>query len=91
MWDSILGLQDPALGQRQAPNRCTTQGSLKLPFKTPVPKAAGWLRGGASAFGLGYSLRVLGSSPVLGSRLGGGDFLPHPCPGSLALSDKTFE
>ena len=26
-WDSILGLQDRALGQRQAPNRCATQGS----------------------------------------------------------------
>ena len=26
-WDSILGLQDRALGQRQALNRCTTQGS----------------------------------------------------------------
>ena len=29
MWDSIPGLQDRALGQRQAPNRCATQGSLK--------------------------------------------------------------
>ncbi|XP_038298245.1 inactive ubiquitin carboxyl-terminal hydrolase 50 isoform X1 [Canis lupus familiaris] len=28
MWDSIPGLQDCALGQRQAPNRCATQGSL---------------------------------------------------------------
>ena len=28
-WDSIPGLQDRALGQRQAPNRCATQGSLK--------------------------------------------------------------
>ena len=28
MWDSIPGLQDRALGQRQAPNCCTTQGSL---------------------------------------------------------------
>ena len=28
MWDSILGLQDRALGQRQARNRCATQGSL---------------------------------------------------------------
>ena len=26
-WDSIPGLQDHALGQRQAPNRCATQGS----------------------------------------------------------------
>ena len=30
MWDSILGLQDHALGQRQALNRCSTQGSLHL-------------------------------------------------------------
>ena len=26
-WDSIPGLQDHALGQRQARNRCATQGS----------------------------------------------------------------
>ena len=26
-WDSIPGLQDRALGQRQTPNRCATQGS----------------------------------------------------------------
>ena len=32
MWDSIPGLQDRALGQRQAPNRCATQGSHKLQF-----------------------------------------------------------
>ena len=31
-WDSIPGLQDRALGQRQAPNRCATQGSLLLNF-----------------------------------------------------------
>ena len=29
-WDSIPGLQDRALGQRQAPNRCATQGSLHI-------------------------------------------------------------
>ena len=29
-WDSIPGLQDHALGQRQAPNRCATQGSQKI-------------------------------------------------------------
>ena len=29
-WDSIPGLQDRALGQRQAPNRCATQGSPDL-------------------------------------------------------------
>ena len=28
MWDSIPGLQDRALGQRQAPNRCATQGKM---------------------------------------------------------------
>ena len=28
MWDSILGLQDHAPGQRQALNHCATQGSL---------------------------------------------------------------
>ena len=28
-WHSIPGLQDRALGQRQALNRCATQGSLK--------------------------------------------------------------
>ena len=27
-WDLIPGLQDRALGQRQTPNRCATQGSL---------------------------------------------------------------
>ena len=29
-WDSIPGLQDRALVQRQAPNRCATQGSQEL-------------------------------------------------------------
>ena len=29
-WDSIPGLQDCALGQRQVPNRCATQGSQDL-------------------------------------------------------------
>ena len=32
MWDSIPGLQDRALGQRQALNRCATQGSLFIYF-----------------------------------------------------------
>ena len=31
-WDSIPGLQDCALGQRQAPNRCATQGSQNQKF-----------------------------------------------------------
>ena len=30
MWDSIPGLQDRALGQRQVLNRCATQRSLDL-------------------------------------------------------------
>ena len=30
MWDSIPGLQDRALGQRQALNRCATQGSHEI-------------------------------------------------------------
>ena len=29
-WDPIPGLQDRALGQRQAPNLCATQGSPKI-------------------------------------------------------------
>uniref|UniRef100_A0A8C0PXK9 RNA-binding protein 38 n=5 Tax=Laurasiatheria TaxID=314145 RepID=A0A8C0PXK9_CANLF len=33
-WDSIPGLQDRALGQRQAPNRCATQGSRISAFNT---------------------------------------------------------
>ena len=33
-WDLIPGLQDHALGQRQAPNRCATQGSHKYCFDT---------------------------------------------------------
>ena len=32
-WDSIPGLQDRAPGQRQAPNRCATQGSLNKILK----------------------------------------------------------
>ena len=35
MWDSIPGLQDRALGQRQAPNRCATQGSRFNQFLVP--------------------------------------------------------
>ena len=30
-WDSIPDLQDRALGQRQVPNRCATQGSPVVP------------------------------------------------------------
>ena len=32
-WDSIPGLQDRALGQRQVPNRCATQESPQNHFK----------------------------------------------------------
>ena len=34
MWDSIPGLQDRALGQRQAPSHCVTQGSLEDSFQS---------------------------------------------------------
>ena len=34
MWDSMLGLQDHALGQRQALNRCATQGSHASGFES---------------------------------------------------------
>ena len=37
-WDSIPGLQDRALGQRQAPNRCATQGSLFFYFSRIIRK-----------------------------------------------------
>ncbi|CAD7686916.1 unnamed protein product [Nyctereutes procyonoides] len=37
MWDSIPGLQDRALGQRQAPNRCATQGSPYFKFLKEAP------------------------------------------------------
>ena len=33
MWDLIPGLEDRTLGQRQAPNRCATQGSRMAVFK----------------------------------------------------------
>ena len=39
-WDSIPGLQDRALGQRQAPNPCATQGSLKFLFREGSGKVA---------------------------------------------------
>ena len=32
VWDLIPGLQDRTLGQRQAPNRCATQGSICASF-----------------------------------------------------------
>ena len=40
-WDSIPGLQDRALGQRQAPNRCATQGSLTSFNKDPPADSVG--------------------------------------------------
>ena len=39
-WDSIPGLQDRALGQRQAPNRCATQGSRISLFLIKSPSNA---------------------------------------------------
>ena len=35
-WDSIPGLQDRALGQKQALNRCATQGSPSVWLKVVV-------------------------------------------------------
>ena len=55
-WDLIPGLQDRALGQRQAPNRCATQGSR--------------LSSLVSAFGSGCDPGVLGSSPTSGFLYG---------------------
>ena len=41
-WDSIPGLQDRALGQRQAPSRCATQGSpIFLFLKTKMLDSPG--------------------------------------------------
>ena len=37
MWDSIPGLQDHALGQRQAPDRCATQGSRDFDMNCVKP------------------------------------------------------
>ncbi|KAM8911967.1 4-hydroxy-2-oxoglutarate aldolase, mitochondrial isoform 3-T4 [Lycaon pictus] len=37
MWDSIPGLQDCALGQRQAPNRCATQRSQFVTRRFGIP------------------------------------------------------
>ncbi|CAK7321174.1 hypothetical protein VULLAG_LOCUS23141 [Vulpes lagopus] len=50
-WDSIRGLRDRALGQRQAPNRCATQGSPRLlkvssPILPVMPLPA-WQRAGS--------------------------------------------
>ena len=54
-WDSILGLQDCALGQRHAPNRCATQGSrfhtnLKIICSNSLMKVHGIL--------VGFALKV---------------------------------
>ena len=38
MWDLIPGLQDHALGQRQTPNRCATQGSQVFSLPPKVRK-----------------------------------------------------
>ena len=54
-WDSIPGLQDRAVGQRQAPNRCATQGSQLLLFniqteKEKKPLKAKWQHGHSGCF-----------------------------------------
>ena len=40
IWDLIPGLQDLALGQRQALNRCATQGSLDIAILEEFPLIA---------------------------------------------------
>ena len=42
-WDSIPGLQDHALGQRQAPNHCGTQGSPIFNFSRTLQTVPQWL------------------------------------------------
>ena len=42
-WDSIAGLQDRALGQRQAPNHCATQGSHVGLFKWFLGLSLKWV------------------------------------------------
>ena len=37
-WDLIPGLQDCALSQRQAPNRCATQGSQTMSHLHKLPQ-----------------------------------------------------
>ena len=56
-WDSIPGLQDCALGQRQAPNRCATQGSQSLGFKHHIAWSKPNLRCHPDLF-LGHQTRV---------------------------------
>ena len=41
-WDSIPRLQDRSLGQRQAPNRCATQGSQGASFLIFSPSLPAW-------------------------------------------------
>ena len=43
-WDSIPGLQDRALGQRQAPNHCAIQGSPQSYFLMGYSVRAFWVR-----------------------------------------------
>ena len=59
MWDSIPGLQDRALGQRQAPNCCTTQGSPDIHyfyrwFSMPYFKSPGVYRSNVSILQAAY-------------------------------------
>ena len=42
-WDSILGLPDHALGQRQEPNCCATQGSPIFNFSRTLQTVPQWL------------------------------------------------
>ena len=50
-WDSIPSLQDRALGQRQAPNRCATQGPPTPGFKEESRRAISAGQGGLCKHG----------------------------------------
>ena len=60
MWDSIPGLQDRALGQRQAPNCCATQGSLAAFSVCACERVAGRCRERPPELGRGGLARSAG-------------------------------
>ena len=68
MWDSIPGLQDRALGQRQAPNRCATQGSriLSLKKKKDYIYLSEKERAGGGTEGEGEAYSILSVEPQVG-------------------------
>ena len=86
-WDLIPGLQDRALGQRQAPNRCATQGSRREGLLPPQMVSV--------ACTPGKSLLSGGWSPVLSNQVLKScclQFAPHAysiLPGFWKLANKT--